>query len=325
MPIRNQILSTVYQEPPGLVKSAISARIENAQPVSTYDYDQIMRAKQLSRINDRPVTIRTYYNRLDIQVKRAGLQREQPSNKRGDVIEFSRKSRKRMLDTIYQIRNADERGLWFVTLTYPGHFTSAAKQVKDHLRALTERMRRKFDGMGFIWRLELKRRLTGKSAGFVVPHYHLVIFNVFGKHSDLRVWLSRAWWEIVGSGENDHLLAGTNLRRCKSFLHVSHYVSKYAAKCDDDRDDFERSWGRRWGVRGELDVVHLHTIRLTQSEYVQFHRLMRRWLKSVSHGHADRYAGFGSYRGASIYGVGDNGHYILIMNMVAHARELARV
>lgn len=308
----------------GLVKSAISARGDELQPINTYDYDQIARAKQLVRINDRPVTIRTYARRLDIRVKAAGTQSPPPQTKRGKIVEFSRKSRKRMLDLVHQIRNVNDHQLWFITLTYPGHFTSTAKQVKDHLRALTERLRRKYPTMGFIWRLELKRRLSGASQGYVVPHYHLVLFGVGAKHKFLREWLSEAWYEIVGSGDVDHLNAGTNVRRCKSLQHVVNYVSKYAAKCDDDYDEFERSWGRRWGVRGEIDAIHLHTIKLSRREYTHFHRLMRRWLKSVSHGHAERYRSFGSWRGASIYGVGDVGYYIMIMSMVGHARELAR-
>lgn len=306
--------------PPGLVKSAISARYATAQD---YEYDWQQRAMQLLRINERPVKIRTYARRLQINVKREGLQTKPPTAQRGVIKEFSRKSRKRMLDLCHSIRNVDERYMWFATLTYPNKFTSTAKDVKDHLRALVERFKRKWEGYGLIWRLELKTRLSGAMKGFQVPHYHLILFNVPAQHKSLREWISRVWYEIVGSEEADHLRAGTNVRRVKSFAHMVNYVSKYAAKADDDHDIMDRNWGRRWGARGNLDCIHLHTIRLTQRQYVHWHRLMRRYLRSISHGHERAYTRIGSWRGASIYDIGDQRCWLIIRQITAHARELA--
>lgn len=304
----------------GLVKSAISAR--GFIPLDA-EYDWKERAIQLERINERPVKIRTYARRLQINVKREGLQTKPPTSHRGVIKEFSRKSRKRMLDLCHSIRNVDERAMWFITLTYPNEFTWTAKQVKEHLRALVERFKRKYEGYGLIWRLELKTRLTGAMKGFQVPHYHIILFNVFAQHKPLREWVSKAWHEIVGSGEVDHLKAGTNVRRVKSFAHMVNYVSKYAAKADDDADIMERNWGRRWGSRGNLDCVHLHTIRLTQRQYVHWHRLMRRYLRALGHGHEKTYTRIGSWRGASIYDIGDQRCWLIIRQITAHARQLA--
>jgi len=45
-----------------------------------------------------------------------------------------------------------------------------------------------------------------------------------------RQWLSRAWYQIVGSDDPRHLRAGTQVQRCKSTRKALSYAAKYVAK-----------------------------------------------------------------------------------------------
>jgi hypothetical protein len=53
-----------------------------------------------------------------------------------------------------------------------------AEKFKRDLRTIIERMKRRFPGIGVLWRLEFKRRKSGVNVGKVAPHYHLLVWNV---------------------------------------------------------------------------------------------------------------------------------------------------
>jgi hypothetical protein len=60
-----------------------------------------------------------------------------------------------------------------------------------------------------------------------------------------RGWISRAWFEVVGSESLDHLAAGTNVEEMRSWHGVMSYTSKYIAK--EDTDKLPEGVGRMWG------------------------------------------------------------------------------
>jgi hypothetical protein len=159
---------------------------------------------------------------------------------RGKCTGFSRASRKRMIEKILTIDlDACGRGL-FVTLTYPEEFPTA-RESKRHLKAFFMRLRRRYPvGMFFVWRLELQERGA--------PHYHLLVFGVDFIPRD---WLSGAWYEIVGSGDEKHLKAGTNVEKMKTKNGAVWYCSKYMTK--ETEDDLQ---GRAWGVMGRENVKY---------------------------------------------------------------------
>jgi hypothetical protein len=159
---------------------------------------------------------------------------------RGKCAGFSRASRKRMIEKVLTIDTAAcGKGL-FITLTYPDKFPSPVDS-KKHLKSFFMRLKRRYtDGMFFIWRLELQARGA--------PHYHLLVFGV--DFIPLE-WLSQAWYEIVGSGDIDHLKAGTNIERMRTGNGAVWYCSKYMAK--ETEDDLQ---GRAWGIMGRENVKY---------------------------------------------------------------------
>jgi hypothetical protein len=95
---------------------------------------------------------------------------------------------------------------------------------------------------------------------------------------DMRKWLSRRWFEIVGSNDAKHLKAGTAVEKARSANGASAYLAKYISKDDQTRPgDFT---GRYWGVfnRGALPVSALIIQELDEVEAVK----VRRWMRAIA-------------------------------------------
>jgi len=125
------------------------------------------------------------------------------------------------------------------------------------------RLERRYPGIVLIWRLEFQERGA--------PHFHLLVFNV--ERIDI-LWLSRAWFEVVGSGDIRHLKAGTQVQQVKSWRGVLYYVGKYLAKAAG----VSFATGRVWGVIGGLPVV-LVVIPLSLCQFYRVRRVLRGWLQ----------------------------------------------
>jgi hypothetical protein len=185
---------------------------------------------------------------------------------RGRVAGFSRKSRKRLLDWLNQVDRKEASRALFVTLTYPKRYSGDWSDWKRDLDVLIKRMRRKWNKCSIVWRLEYQERGA--------PHFHLLVFGAdFIPHR----WLARAWYDVVQSGDPNHLKAGTEVRRVKSFRQVCYYAAKYISKVQDAPS---RADGRMWGIYGrEFLPVFLVTFCLGDREYYQAKRYLKRWLK----------------------------------------------
>ena len=166
---------------------------------------------------------------------------------RGEINKFSRASRKRMLDTLCKLRAS--AGLpQFATLTYPGEFPHDSQVWKVHLDLFGKRLVRAYPGASAVWKLEPQARSA--------PHYHLIIYGVPFDQS-FKSWLSRTWYEVVGSGDERHLRAGTNVQPARSLQGVKAYASKRYMGKELSEDDLKvhaervSGWaspGRFWGV-----------------------------------------------------------------------------
>jgi len=87
------------------------------------------------------------------------------------------------------------------------------------------------------------------------PHFHLVVMGV---PFLARQWLSRAWYQIVGSDDPRHLRAGTQVQRCKSTrkAHQS-YAAKYVAKISTCAPVQRRALlGHRWTKAPTFEVSY---------------------------------------------------------------------
>jgi hypothetical protein len=137
------------------------------------------------------------------------------------------------------------------TLTYPFHYPCDGRTVKRHLDLFAKRyayrvriseydvpiVQRKPFSM--FWFLEFQRRGA--------PHFHF-----FATHEIPRLELSRMWYEIVGSDDSRHLIAGTRIEAIRSGKHgMVSYALKYAAKADQKEIPANYvNCGRFWGIYG---------------------------------------------------------------------------
>lgn len=230
--------------------------------------------------------------------------------RRGEVRGFSRQSRLRMLTAMAQARDL----MWghFLTLTFPDSVVEAFGSVnewgsyaKRSLDVFLKRVARKFPEAAGWWRMELMPRKSGVFAGEVVPHFHLLLFNVAPDFhiQALRTWLSRVWYEVVGSSDVKHLKAGTNVRVISSRRHMQNYASKYAAKSVDD----DYAVGRRWGEFGEINKAAFVSVAVSSDDMKLLKRLLRNWLKSRGSRRFARSRSLNnSAAGCSLFGLGQN-------------------
>lgn len=154
--------------------------------------------------------------------------------RRQAVYEFSKKSRNNLA---FVCNNTEVEFSMMVTLTYPAQFCKDGREIKRHLRVFLQWLRR-LGIKNYLWFIEFQKRGA--------PHYHVLIES--GEVRIDRHNLSRRWFEIVGSGDSKHLLAGTNIRTPTRKRGLHHYGLKYATKARQKSvpPDY-RNVGRLWG------------------------------------------------------------------------------
>jgi hypothetical protein len=223
---------------------------------------------------------------------------------RGAITEFSRKSRKRLLEMTARLdlkAVTRKSPVIFVTLTYGSEFPSG-EASKPHLRAFLERVRRFAPQSSAVWRLEYQKRGA--------PHYHFIFYNLpYIPKEDLQ----KAWAEIIGqeywdTSQENIRYPFTRIEMIRNPRQVMAYVSKYVAKHASEGDAVSGfinlpypHAGRFWGVfnREFLPFAELITMSI-QAETVniaellfQFRRLMAKKWKPANK--------FGRLKGASIF------------------------
>lgn len=137
------------------------------------------------------------------------------SHKRGIIRTFTRAARLRLMRFMARLKVRKIRAT-FITLTF--------KEMVSHDRAktvfkrFTMRMRRKFELVSIVWRLEYQPKRGG-------IHFHLLCFNLpFWKQAELQ----RAWQDCT---EEEMSIA--DIRLVHGARSIMAYVSKYIAKIDN--------------------------------------------------------------------------------------------
>lgn len=216
-----------------------------------------------------------------------------PTWTRGIVQGFSRRSRARLLKTMARCDRAETSRSLLVTLTYPRSYPAESATSKLHLKAFSKRLMRAFPHGSAIWKYELQARGA--------PHYHLIVLGV---PFLARQWLSRAWYQVVGSGDPRHLRAGTQVQRVKSYRKALGYAAKYVAKVTDSEADTPT--GRVWGVVGrERLPIHLVSCRLDRRRFERIVRVIRKLIakrskKRARRRYPSRWAIMNGERGAAL-------------------------
>lgn len=184
-----------------------------------------------------------------------GRRQPPPVGQRGTINRFSAESARRLVAKCQRLReaaiNEQKRGLWF-TLTFPDSYEWTPERVKAALDAFAKRCARA--GIGFVWKVEFKRRKSGNHVGEHYPHFHCIGVQAgeVKPVNELREWIGQVWFEVCGTNDPKHRAAGTKVDRLESMGGVAHYAAKYASKGVDD-PDFDAAtvgWdGRWWGVK----------------------------------------------------------------------------
>lgn len=156
---------------------------------------------------------------------------------RGRITSFTRASSRRLLLTA---RNMD--GLQtLLTLTYPADFPLDGRAVKNHWRRMRQWLVRAGVPYG-LWFLEFQERGA--------PHFHAFLPSFVDYER-----ISQAWYRIVGSGDERHLRAGTQIIAIRKPHAVAAYAAKYASKANQKEVPPEfANVGRFWGTWGEKQL-----------------------------------------------------------------------
>jgi hypothetical protein len=202
---------------------------------------------------------------------------EDPRPKRGKIHEWSSPSRRNFRKYLGGMLLGALDGAMMVGLTYPLEFPDPESHevYKGHLRALKARFQREFPLGSFVWKLEFQKRGAA--------HYHLIVFGLGEGPAALQSWkdwVDRAWYEVVGSGDEKHLAAGVNSKWVESVGGAVGYLVKYLGKDDQTRPgDFT---GRYWGYcnKKTLPLAPVRKEEITEREAVLTRRVFRKIIES---------------------------------------------
>ncbi len=237
------------------------------------------------------------YNRIRYRKQRPP---ESSGGPRGRITEFSRQSRKRLLDALNSINKDVAPRPIFVTLTYSDKCAWENPETwKKNLEAFRMRLVRRWGKFPVVWKLEFKDRKSGTNVGEIVPHFHLLAFAELPL-DEFRQWLSTAWYEVVGSGDPEHLAAGTSAEQVRSWNGVHAYAAKYMGKLETLLRH-EQHVGRLWGV-WDKDALPIsrETNVTTKEDAVRARRVMARWGGRSLKTNKDLLHNFSIYAPASI-------------------------
>lgn len=162
---------------------------------------------------------------------------------RGDINELSHNSLMRMA---FVAHNTSINFDVMVTLTYPKNYPSDGKAVKYHLKKFLLWLTRSTDVVSYFWFMEFQRRGA--------PHFH--IFTYGGDVIRRKKDVSKRWYEIVDSGDEKHLKAGTRTEKLRVPDAAGRYAAKYASKpyqkkVPKDYQNVGRWWGHSKDVKPE--------------------------------------------------------------------------
>lgn len=211
-----------------------------------------------------------------VTVTKPGVRERVGGGIRGRCEAFSKASRRRMLREMAKVRN--DASALFLTLTYPAEWPTEWGRWKRDLDVFCRRLHRKFPTVGVVWKLEPQVRGA--------PHFHLLLFGV-----DFipKGWVKRAWFEVVGSGDELHLKHGAHIDRVRDARGIRSYASKYLGKVPlpDLLAVSGVDWsqvGRWWGVRYPDNIPWADCLRLhvNDRQAAKVLRVLRHYLERVA-------------------------------------------
>lgn len=213
---------------------------------------------------------------------------------RGTVVEWSAKSRARMVSTIASLDMrefvlTDSGTPAMVTLTLPGDWFTVAPTAAvyaEMVKTLRKRFERAYGRpMNCLWKREFQQRGA--------PHTHLYMLIPFARVDGLnfREWLSKMWADIVDHPDPAeraaHELAGTGVDiaeglRSTDPRRVAVYFTKHSSANFGDKEyqhvvpaEWQGRAGRFWGFWGiERATTY---VELPLDDSIAIARVARRW------------------------------------------------
>jgi len=167
--------------------------------------------------------------------------------KRKPIRGFTPGARLRMLRTIASVEWQSFKKGVFITLTYPNEFHNRTMRERNQDRFLFMRAMEKHLGreVGALWRVEWEKRKSGKMAGHLFCHVHIIVFNCRFIHKDVV----RDGWRRALNAEGPLI---TWIDGISEGRKASRYVSKYCAKGQEngvlDDSSYLNTDGRHWGM-----------------------------------------------------------------------------
>ena len=193
--------------------------------------------------------------------------------KRGPITGYSPSARRRLVREIDRLSARWEKlRPIFITLTLPGKDWEEIN-YKAAFKRWWIRLCQYVPGVWGFWVIEYQKR------GAV--HYHLAldreaVLQVSGSLKAFKPWVSQSWYESVGSGQEDHLSAGTNVRY---FRKLPVYLAKERGKRMPPYADNEaapRHTGQFWGKIGRkaIEAHQIENVReVTEAEFRRFQQV----------------------------------------------------
>jgi len=226
------------------------------------------------------IALRTFDEARPWEAPHRRAQRHARCNRRGVIQAWSPRSRKRMVRALAECSWSGS-GWGMVTLTYPGDWLTCAPSPEvahAHLAALRRRWERRFGPAEGCWKLEFQRRGA--------PHFHLLLRIPPLALPAIRSWVARQWYEIVNSGDERHLRAGTSVdvswRGWEGAAAIARYFAKHGLwSTKEYQHDVPEAWdttGRWWGL-WNLERVR-EVVQLDHDAVVVARRLLRKWYRS---------------------------------------------
>lgn len=210
-----------------------------------------------------PKKLYVYKNDVCVERFKPSSRSKPPGGARGDVLQWSAASRKRLA---FVANNTRAKLDTMITLTYPAKFEQDGSEVKRHLHNALKWLRRRIQPLTYLWFLEFQRRGA--------PHIHVLIDRrgVYLPHEEVAA----AWYRIVDSGDDKHLAAGTRTEAVKSAGGAARYALKYAVKMEQKVvPENYRNVGRLWGHSRDVKPEPERVLEIDGID--EFNHLLQDW------------------------------------------------
>lgn len=199
-----------------------------------------------------------YWQGKSLTYKEVYNWRESPgTEKRGQITQFTYSSRLRLLKFFAKVDWSKIGKSLLISLTYPDARADRTYQERTQDRYLFLRKVERHLGrkVAAVWRAEFVKRRSGEYQEILIPHIHILMFNV--------TWIP---WPIVRSWWRDILAYSgplcTDVRRAVTSEIIASYICKYVAKVEStyslDYAAYLNNPGRHWSIvrKGLIPLHH---------------------------------------------------------------------